>query len=162
MIMKKPYLFFLIFFGIFVLNVSIVKADERIATFHSIVLEDFELKTDGTPRRSWAIVPNRFGREGNVDSGKSLQKLTWIKAWPQAIFGQNGEFDDGIEKKSYKTCLALWVAFNRPGYNFVEIYPVDQKDGKYYNKPVPFKGRVKQVDLWIWGSNHNYNMEMVF
>ncbi|MCK4799113.1 MAG: hypothetical protein KAT05_17205 [Spirochaetes bacterium] len=157
---NQKLLTFTIFLIILFFTVSILCADERTKNLQSVVLEDFELK-DGKPKRSWIVVPNKFGRENNEDKGKSLQKLSWVQAWPDAYFGKDGVFDDGNEKKEYKNSLAVKMAFNRQGYNFVELYPVEEKEGKYLKKQIPFKGRVEQIDMWIWGANYNYNVEIV-
>lgn len=143
----------------------------------SIVLEDFELGDDGNPKRYWALVPNRFGREGSVDGGKSLQQMRWVKAWPEAYFGnevdgaERGEFfygpvDTETAKQRYTDvsghCLGMSVLFNRMGYNLVELYPLEQNDeGKYERSPLAFKGRIKEIDFWVWGANYNYFMELV-
>lgn len=152
-------------------------AGEYKSNIQSIVLEDFELQEDGNPGRYWTVVPNRFGRKGNVDSGESLQRLAWVKAWPEEYFGNEvpekgrGEFFYGppSEKETAATrytdvsgsSLGIYLAFNRPGYNFVELYPLAEKDGKYEKTPIQFKGKVEQIDFWVWGSNYNYYMEMV-
>jgi len=143
--------------------INILSADQffKTSNMQSVVLEDFELDESGKPKRYWVAVPNRFGKEGSKESGKSLQEVSWIESWPEAYFGRDGVFDDGNGPKTYKNCLAVKIQFNRQGYNSVELYPLEEKDGKYYKKPIPFVGKVSQIDLWIWGSNYNYEMEVV-
>jgi hypothetical protein len=164
---------FILFF-----NVNIFGENSKYASnIQSIILEDFEVGQDGKPNRPWVIIPERFGRKGSVDSGESLQDMKWVKAWPEAYFGLDkgtgkGELFFGVSatteeaKKKYTdvsgSCLALKLAFERQGYNVVELYPVAlNKDNKYSKTPIPFKGKVQQVDMWIWGANYNYNVEMV-
>lgn len=139
---------------------SNIYSDERTKNLQSVTLEDFELN-NGKPVRQWAIIPNRFGKEGNVDTGKSLQELSWVQAWPESYFGKEGVFDDGNTKREYKTSLATKISFNRQGYNFVELYPLAEKDGKLVKSPLPFKGIIQQMDMWIWCSNYNYNVYLV-
>jgi hypothetical protein len=143
------------------LNIHALVSDENTSNLQSVVLEDFELDENGKPKRYWIAVPDRFGKEGGVDSGKSLQQLGWINSWPEAYFGKEGVFDAGDGPKEYKTSLAAKVAFVRPGYNYVDLFPVSEQDGQYIRTPIPFMGRVIQVDLWIWGANYKYEMEMV-
>ncbi|MCG8570544.1 MAG: flagellar filament outer layer protein FlaA [Spirochaetes bacterium] len=172
----KVSLIFLIICMIAV-NCLCVTATEYDKNIQSIVLEDFELQDDGTPKRFWAVIPNRFGRKGSTDSGESYQKLSWIKAWPEEYFGKEipetgrGEFvyapdkNDTTAVQRYTdvsaTSLGVFMQFERQGYNFVELYPLEQQNGKYVKSPLQFKGEVEQIDLWIWGANYNYFMEMV-
>jgi Flagellar filament outer layer protein Flaa len=60
-----------------------------------------------------------------------------------------------------KTCIGIKLSFNRQGYSHVDLCPLDFKDGKYVKTTLPFTGIVKQIDLWVWGANYNYTMEMV-
>jgi hypothetical protein len=135
--------------------------DEKTKNLQSIVLEDFELAEGGQPKRIWVAVPSLFGREENKESGKSLEQVSWVEAWPEAYFGREGIFDDGNGPKPNKTSLSLKVQFNRQGYNYVELYPCVTKDGKLVTEPINFKGIVKQIDMWIWGANYNYDVEFV-
>ncbi|MBN2547034.1 MAG: flagellar filament protein FlaA [Spirochaetes bacterium] len=157
-IIKKLFIIFVIFS---LLNVFSIFPEEKASNIQSVTLEDFELDQNGKQKRLWIAVPERFGRENNSDTGKSLQEVAWVEAWPEAYFGREGKYDDGNEVKNYKTSLGVKLEFNRRGYNKVELYPVEEKDGKIIGNPIIFKGRVKQIDLWIWGSNYNYDMEMV-
>lgn len=159
---NRLFLLLIILCFFFIINIGYINADERTKNLQSVVLEDFELGEGGNPNRSWIAIPNRFGREENLEAGKSLQKLTWIESWPEAYFGRDGKFDDGNGLKDYKNCLALWMAFNRQGYNLVELYPLEKKDdGKFHKSPIEFRGRVKQIDLWVWGANYDYDVELV-
>ncbi len=146
---------------IIILDVNFIFPENRTQNLQSIVLEDFELTTEGKPKRLWVAVPNKFGRKNSIESGESLQKLSWIESWPEAYFGKEGVLDEGNVKKEYKHCLALYLAFNRQGYNTIELYPLEEKDGKLVRSPIPFNGIVKQIDMWIWGANYLYDMEMV-
>ena len=53
--------------------------------------------------------------------------------------------------------LGMKTKFNRKGDNWVEIYPT--KDGKPFE--YEFVGTVKQIDVWVWGANYNYTLEMM-
>ncbi len=142
-------------------NLNIISAKDT-KNLQSIVLEDFELNDSGQPKRMWIAVPSLFGRENNMESGKSLQELSWVHAWPEAYFGRDGVLDDGSGPKTNNTSLCLHLQFNRPGYNYVELYPCAQgQDGKWVTQPIPFKGIVQQLDMWIWGANYNYDVEIV-
>jgi hypothetical protein len=162
-------------------NVGSLFPAEYKSNIQSLVLEDFELGPDAKPKQWWFLNPDRFGRVDSTDAGASLQQLRWVPAWPEKYFGvakadsKKGEFfygPIGTEnnedmKKRYTdisgTCLGMNIKFNRQGYNSVELIPIIlNKDGKTYDKTsLPFKGNVKQVDMWIWGANYNYYVEMV-
>lgn len=153
--------FFALFICILLLNINLLFADEKASNIQSVTLEDFELDQNAKPKRPWVAIPERFGRENNEDNGKSLQQVAWVEAWPEAYFGKEGTFDDGNEKKIYKTSLGIKLEFNRKGYNKVEVIPMKDDAGKLIASPIPFKGRVQQIDMWIWGANYNYEIEMV-
>lgn len=155
---NKTFSLCLVCLIILLLNVINIFPQENL---QSIVLEDFELSSDGKPNRLWVAVPNRFGRKDNLESGESLEKLSWVESWPETYFGKDGVLNEGNETKQYKHCLALYLAFNRQGYNYVELYPVQEKDGKLYKTPIPFQGIVKQIDMWMWGANYQYDVEIV-
>jgi hypothetical protein len=41
------------------------------------------------------------------------------------------------------------------------LFPLAEKEGKYEKSPLQFKGKVSQIDFWVWGANYNYYMELV-
>lgn len=152
-------------------------ATDNTSNIQSIVLEDFEL-TEGQPQRYWYVEPNRFGRQGSTDAGANLQQWRWVKAWPEAYFGNEiadkgqGEFFYGPEKTETNiqrytdvsgTCFGMYLTWERQGYNVAELYPVIKAEGadKYSKSLIPFRGKVREIDFWVWGSNFNYTMEIV-
>lgn len=175
MLLKNKFLVFVVIS--FFAYAALLFSEERASILQTLVLEDFELTSDGTPKRYWTIIPDRFGRENSVDSGASLQELRWIKAWPEAYFGVEkagsgkGEFFYGPASSPERqakyteesaTSLGIKLKFNRQGYRVAELYPLAKaEDGKYQKSPIPFKGKVKRIDFWVWGSNYDYFMEMV-
>jgi hypothetical protein len=70
-----------------------------------------------------------------------------------ALFRSNRE---GRELHS----LGIWGKFKRMGYNWIDIYPTLKSEGEDagpYEIPIP--GRVRYLDMWVWGSNLNYYVE---
>jgi hypothetical protein len=58
-------------------------------------------------------------------------------------------------------CLAVKASFDRKGYNWVEVYPVAKNaDGKVVPHPLPTKGKVEYIDVWVWGGNFHYRLEL--
>jgi hypothetical protein len=162
LILKNRIVYLLLICLLIILfDANLIFPENRTQNLQSFVLDDFELTQDGKPKRLWVAVPNKFGRKNSKEAGESLQKLSWIESWPEAYFGKDGVLDEGNVKKEYKHCLALFIAFNRQGYNTIELFPLEEKNGKLVRSPIPLNGIVKQVDLWIWGANYLYEMEMV-
>jgi hypothetical protein len=76
-----------------------------------------------------------------------------------ALFGRN------LENRDIRS-LGLWGRFDRRGYNWIDLYPIVPGSGGDGELPVPFEipipGRVNSLDMWIWGSNHNFYIEAYF
>jgi hypothetical protein len=72
-----------------------------------------------------------------------------VPVWPRALFGDNR---GGLNLQSF----GVNGRFDRQGHNWVDIFPVDA-NGDVFEIPMP--GRVRNMDVWVWGSNLNYNLE---
>jgi hypothetical protein len=60
----------------------------------------------------------------------------------------------GSEAKS----LGVQGSFDRPGYNWIDVYPtIEGGDGQAVE--IPLLGRTRVIDMWVWGSNLNYSIE---
>jgi hypothetical protein len=175
MTIKKPFMFFLILCALFI-NANSFYAQTPSENIQSLILDDFEMGADGKPVRMWTLMPDRFGREGTLDTGKSLQEIKFVKSWPESYFGKEipdkkraeyfyGTLENDDTKKRYTdysgSCIGMKLSFTRQGYNHVDLVPLASVDGKYVPDYVPFRGKVKQLDFWVWGSNDNYYMEVV-
>ena len=138
--MRQASLVFGLFILMSVLLVFPVAADERTENLMSVVLDDFD-----TPDQSnWIAVGSKFTTD-------EFPKLAFPEAWPEALYGANRE------GKPLKV-MGVWGKFDRQGYNYIELIP-DRKneDGEYIGIPIP--GRVKLLDLWVWGSQYDFYME---
>jgi hypothetical protein len=124
-----------------------VFADNNTVALESVVLESF----DGNSNYVWKAVGSKFA--SNVD-GETYPKANLIPTWPAAVFGNNRQ---GKDLKS----LGIWGKFDRQGYNWIDIYPT-AGDGGEDEGPVeiPIPGRAQSFDMWIWGSNLNYYLEV--
>ena len=123
---------------------GIAFADESTTNLQSIVLESFD---PGPNRHQWYAQGSQF-------IAKGYPKWTFAKAWPEALFGRNTDNKD-LE------VLGVNAAFDRQGYNRLEIFPVTKdSSGKLVSDPIQIPGRVHSLDLWVWGSDHNYYMEV--
>jgi hypothetical protein len=121
----------------------------------SVVLESF----DDPEQANWVVCGSKFiNEEFVVDtefSGcESPVRSQLIEAWPEALYRQPPE---GETVRS----LGVNAAFNRQGYNFLEMIPVQEnEDGELVPDPIQIPGRLNNLDLWVWGSNRDYYMEV--
>ncbi|HVO40786.1 MAG TPA: flagellar filament outer layer protein FlaA [Spirochaetia bacterium] len=96
---------------------------------------------------NWIVQASKFSTQGFPES-----KL--IKTWPDVLYGRN---KDNKELNS----LAIHSKFDRKGYNYIEIIPAAKdSSGNLVPKSIPIPGKVQRMDLWIWGSNYNYKIDL--
>jgi hypothetical protein len=124
-----------------------------------VVLESFNGETtrewhDGRQVRSfdfsWDVRASRGATTLNDNGNEvSFPRTAFVEAWPRALFGNNR---DGANLQSF----GINGRFDRQGHNWVDLFPVDA-DGEPFEIPMP--GRVRNMDLWVWGSNLNYHLE---
>ena len=126
------------------------------------VLESFN-GDDNNPY-IWKTVASRFisvVKDANgqpSQSGEKLPQLSFIEAFPQA--DQVNLRSNLPSRDSPLRSLGMRGAFDRKGYNWIDLYPVasDDPDGNPVEIPMP--GRVNRLDCWIWGSNLQYYIEV--
>ncbi len=120
-----------------------VFSDERTINFASRVIESF----DNPDAQLWMVRGSKFATEG-------YPKMAYVNAWPEALFGKNKG------NKDLKV-LGIHGKFNRKAYNYIEIIPAKKdKDGNLVPEPIKLPGRVKAIDMWVWGSNYDFYMEV--
>ncbi|MDR0495167.1 MAG: flagellar filament outer layer protein FlaA [Treponema sp.] len=140
------------------LTVLSAYGDDQIVDLTSIVLESFNGDSshewnEGRHQRnyefSWSLAASKFAsksrdKDGNEDA---YPKLAYIDTWPVALYGYKPE---GVKS------LGVHGRFDRRGYNWIDLYPVDG-GGKPFEIPMP--GRVRYLDMWVWGCNLEYDVE---
>ena len=142
------------------LTVLSAYGDEHTIDLSSIVLEHFSDETthewnEGRRPRSfeysWALAASKFATKSEDENGNEVNYpvMAYIDTWPIALYGYNRE---GEVIKS----LGIHGKFDRRGYNWIDLYPVNG-DGEPFEIPMP--GRIRHVELWVWGSNLDYNVE---
>lgn len=143
--MKRGVLLFLCLSALIVLLApSLLFADERTENLESRILETFDPETRTT---EWLVKGSKFVAEG-------FPKQTYVKAWPEALYGANREGAD-------LQALGSLFTFTRKGYNNIEFIPVTENDeGEQVVNPIPIPGKVKRIDLWAWGSDFDYYLEV--
>jgi hypothetical protein len=121
--------------------------DENTVNFESIILDSF----DGDSAYTWKVEASKFATK---TSEETFPLINYVASWPSALFGANRE---GLDLKS----LGIRGRFDRRGYNWIDIYPVAADGGEDAGPTeIPLPGRVQYVDLWAWGSNLNYYVEV--
>lgn len=117
-----------------------VFGDEQTVNLVSKVLESFDA-ADQTSE--WFVKASKFKNEDplyQIGSG-----------WPDNLWGSNS---DNLDLR----VLGLQAEFQRPGYNYLEIYPT--ADGGETINYLPFEGRIQSIDVWVWGASYDYYMEL--
>ncbi len=122
------------------------QAADRPQNFESIMLDDF----DDPETSQWMVLGSKFINEDAYPLEYQL-----VEAWPEAVYRRPPE---GEELRS----LGIRAAFNRQGYNYLEIVPVEEgDDGDMVPRALPLPGRVRNLDMWVWGSNRSYYIEAI-
>ena len=134
--------------------------DDRTVDLTSIVLEHFDEETthewlEGKRTRSfeysWVLAASKFATKSEDEDGNEVAYplMAYLDTWPIALYGYNRE------GKTIKS-LGIHGRFDRRGYNWIDLYPVNG-DGDPFEIPMP--GRIRYLDLWVWGSNLDFNVE---
>lgn len=61
------------------------------------------------------------------------------------------------EDSSSKQYLGVQAKFKRMGDNWFDIVP--SVDGEPYE--IPFKGEISRLDMWVWGADYLYELEIL-
>jgi hypothetical protein len=148
-----------------------LNADEATQSLETQILEEFDV--DATSK--WIAVGSKFTFTEKDTSGKDIvyPLVKEVTTYPEAVYG----FTNSEENKARKA-LGILSKFSRPGYNYIEVFPVKEATSettekdiirvdsitgkKYVANPIHMPGRIKIFDVWVWGSNHNYYMEAHF
>lgn len=119
-------------------------AQQRSTTnVRSQILETF----DDPAESEWALFTNRFTADG-------FPQLGFIRTFPEALYRVEPE-DRELR------ALGIQGAFRRQGYNYIEIVPVTtDADGEQVPRSIDIPGRARSIDVWVWGSNFDYFMDI--
>ena len=122
--------------------------DEVTVDLKSVVLESF----NGDSEYEWKTDASKFATKTDT---ASYPQLSYVQAWPIAAFGNNRNGDQDLKS------LGIHGRFDRQGYNWIDVYPVKAGDTGDNPAPVeiPMSGRVRNIDLWVWGANLHLYIE---
>lgn len=122
--------------------------DETTNDFETRVLETF----NGDSEYTWKVEASKFATKTD---DFTYPRLTYVEAWPIAAFGNNR----GDSAKDLKS-LGLNGKFDRRGYNWIDLYPTKSDDNEGAATEIKIPGRVRSIDMWVWGPNINYYIEI--
>jgi hypothetical protein len=114
------------------------------------ILEPFNGDEDS--KYKWKADASRFA---TVIDDTRYPILQYVEAWPVAVFGYNREEGDPPLRS-----LGIHGKFDRTGYNWIDIYPVLADDPDEVPAEIPIPGKVQIFDMWVWGANLKYYMEI--
>jgi hypothetical protein len=125
-----------------------VFSDSETIAYESIILDNF----DGSP---YAIDGEEYNYTWKANGSKFSTKtdsqtfpiISPVATAPQALLRQKPDIKS----------LGVQGAFDRHGYNWIDIYPT-YSEGEGQPVEIPLNGRTRSIDLWVWGSNLNYSL----
>jgi len=100
---------------------------------HSVILDDFE-----DNEHNWQVGGSRFKADG------------FPKAKPQ-IEGSPIALQSRYAEGNNEYVLGVRAAYTRKGYNRLWIYPEEE---------IVIPGHAKKIDVWVWGANYHYQLEV--
>jgi len=136
---------------------------DRTVAWETRILESFN-GDDDSPYR-WMTQASRFISPVRDSDGNAVQdsnghtvrypQTAFVDAWPVAVFGYARD-PNAAPIRSF----GLRGQFDRRGYNWIDLYPVlaDDDDNTPFEIPIP--GRVSNMDVWVWGANLRYYIEV--
>ena len=108
----------------------------------------------------WAIRGSKFSTVGQDENGNEVAfpRMAYIRSFPENLYRREPE------GRTLRV-LGIHGRFDRLGYNSIEIFPVQTGRGsdgseQLVPKNILFPGRVRNLDLWVWGSNFDYYLEV--
>ena len=139
-------------------------ADEVTTNFQSVILEDFDNPGDAESSTShyWVARGGKFLATSEMEPVPEYAFADQYvpNIWPEAM-GRPGAETPQV--------FGVRAGFTRRGYNFIEFFPVEtddggepvtDDDGNYTPAPIEIPGRPDRIDLWAWGSNFDYYLEL--
>lgn len=125
-----------------------VAAQSRSVNYETYIVDDFD--NPDASDWTWKAFGSKFVTEG-YPVVKSFDGL------PNALRVMQSKNTETTPK-----ILGLEVKYDRKGDNWTDIVPMaEDKDGKDAPYEIPFKGRVARLDLWVWGANYAYELQLL-
>ncbi|HOG63992.1 MAG TPA: flagellar filament outer layer protein FlaA [Spirochaetota bacterium] len=115
-----------------------VNNTQNIQTF---VLNSFE------DPKEWRVDYSMYAAKKYNPSTKQFEIDRERNIWTNFVGKPWGVTVEGTNNR----CLAVKASYDRKGYNWMEVYPA---------KPLPMIGRVEAIDVWVWGGNFQWRLEI--
>lgn len=129
--------------AVFLLALPLSAQTQQTRALRSIVLDTF----DDPEAQQWQVTASKFSPEG-------LPETAYVRTWPEALYRTEPE-DRTLRS------LGVRAAFTRRGYNYVELTPVEEdENGELQPSGIQIPGTVDTIDVWVWGSNRDYYMDI--
>jgi hypothetical protein len=90
--------------------------------------------------------------ETDKDGKVSSPRIAYVNSWPLALHGSNPKNKDELR------VLGVKASFDRKEYNTIKLVPFKTVDGQEVQTKIPLPGRVKNLDVWVWGSGYNFHL----
>jgi hypothetical protein len=119
---------------------ALALADENTQTIASRSIATFD---DPATAGNWIVQGSKYATQG-------FPQMQLVRSWPEALYGKN---------RDNKTLVSLGVhgKFDRKSYNYIEIIPAAKdSSGKLVPTSLPIPGRAQSIDMWVWGANFNF------
>jgi len=134
----------------------------RAVSLESRILETFNGDEDDP--FIWRTQASRFATVMRDANGEPIQdengrpvrypRTAFVEAWPIQVFGVNR--NNELTLRSF----GINGRFDRRGYNWIDVFPTlaDDPEGRPFEIPIP--GRVQNMDMWVWGANLRYFIDV--
>jgi hypothetical protein len=121
-------------------------ANDQSVNYETYIVDNFDSQdTDWT----WYAAGSKFVTKG-------YPVLKYFDGMPNAI-----RVTQTNAEGNYKF-LGMEVKFDRKGDNWVDIVATkDAKAEKVVPFEIPFKGRISRLDMWVWGANYAYELQLL-
>ena len=122
-------------------------AQSRSVNYETYIVDNFD--NPDASEWTWIAAGSKFTTKG-------YPVLKYFDGMPNAIRVMQTNAEGG-----YKF-LGMEIKFDRKGDNWVDIVPTEKNSGdKVVTREIPFKGRIARLDLWVWGANYAYELEIL-
>jgi hypothetical protein len=118
-------------------------AQTRPVVLELVTIDNF----DDEQGQQWAVYGSKF-------SNADYPQTTYVSGYPEALRGHN------VQNAENLRVLGVHAKWDRKGYNYFELVPVSHEGGTTTPQPIAIEGKASRIDLWVWGGNYDYYMEV--
>jgi hypothetical protein len=132
--------------------------DEPAHSFETIILETFDHGDQA--QYDWKVEGSKFITKTDA---VTYPRVAYANEYPSSLFiSKDGKDENGNTLNS----LGINGAFDRNGYNWIDVYPVLLEDDPATNKnagdptEIPLRGKTNSISMWVWGANLDYSVDV--